>query len=164
MKKPVRKDEKAVSPVIAVILMVAITVVLAGVLYLWVVQLIDRPEGGPDNIVASLEQGDGNMTSGCLFILTKGSGERVRIDEYRIRISEKGKSPITLEWPEDGNSSYSLGDEHPNDSEFWDATERIGFDAPPHLTDIEVGEIVEVSLVHLKTNKVVFSSSFTYHD
>ena len=36
MKKLFRKDDEAVSPVIAVILMVAITVVLAGVLYVWV--------------------------------------------------------------------------------------------------------------------------------
>ena len=36
MKKIIRKDDEAVSPVIAVILMVAITVVLAGVLYVWV--------------------------------------------------------------------------------------------------------------------------------
>jgi flagellin-like protein len=38
MKKLFRKDDKGVSPVIAVILMVAITVVLAGVLYVWVSQ------------------------------------------------------------------------------------------------------------------------------
>jgi flagellin-like protein len=35
MKKIFRFDEKAVSPVIAVILMVAVTVVLAGVVFLW---------------------------------------------------------------------------------------------------------------------------------
>lgn len=34
-----RKDEEAVSPVIAIILMVAITVVLASVLYVWVMNL-----------------------------------------------------------------------------------------------------------------------------
>lgn len=36
-----KKNEEAVSPVIAVILMVAITVVLAGVLYVWVTSLAD---------------------------------------------------------------------------------------------------------------------------
>ena len=39
MKKFIRKDDKAVSPVIAVILMVAITVVLAGVLWAMLSQL-----------------------------------------------------------------------------------------------------------------------------
>ena len=43
--KWIRKDDVAVSPVIAVILMVAITVVLAGVLYVWVnsITLTDDP-------------------------------------------------------------------------------------------------------------------------
>ena len=40
-----KKNEMAVSPVIAVILMVAITVVLAGVLYLWVMGIATPPPG-----------------------------------------------------------------------------------------------------------------------
>ncbi|HIF03938.1 MAG TPA: type IV pilin, partial [Candidatus Poseidoniales archaeon] len=41
------KNEQAVSPVIATILMVAITVVLAGVLYVWANSLAsDQPESG----------------------------------------------------------------------------------------------------------------------
>ena len=43
----VRKDESAVSPVIATILMVAITVVLAAVLYVMVSGLISGPGAGP---------------------------------------------------------------------------------------------------------------------
>ena len=43
MKSVIRKDEQAVSPVIATILMVAITVVLAAVLYVMVSGLISGP-------------------------------------------------------------------------------------------------------------------------
>jgi len=43
MKSIIRKDEQAVSPVIATILMVAITVVLAAVLYVMVSGLISGP-------------------------------------------------------------------------------------------------------------------------
>ena len=44
------KNEQAVSPVIATILMVAITVVLAGVLYVWANSLAaDQPESGTRN-------------------------------------------------------------------------------------------------------------------
>ena len=43
MKAIIRKDERAVSPVIATILMVAITVVLAAVLYVMVSGLISSP-------------------------------------------------------------------------------------------------------------------------
>ena len=165
MQKRVRKDEKAVSPVIAVILMVAITVVLAGVLYVWAWQIVEPPGNHPDHLVAILEQGEGNRSTGCLFTLTKGSGDKVRIDEYRITVSEKDRSPVTLKWPEDGNNTYSLDSgEYTNDGDFWDATERIGFDAPSNLNGIEDGEGVEVSIVHTKTETVVFSGQFIYHD
>jgi len=43
----IRKDEQAVSPVIATILMVAITVVLAAVLYVMVTGLLSGPGTGP---------------------------------------------------------------------------------------------------------------------
>ena len=46
-------NRKAVSPVIAIILMVAITIVLAGVLWLWVATLIDTPK--------DIDVGDGVM-------------------------------------------------------------------------------------------------------
>src|SRR5436309_13988764 len=47
MRSIIRKDEQAVSPVIATILMVAITVVLAAVLYVMVSGLISGPGGTP---------------------------------------------------------------------------------------------------------------------
>ena len=53
----IRKDEKAVSPVIATILMVAITVVLAAVLYVMVTGLLTGPGASkPQVTVASLWQ------------------------------------------------------------------------------------------------------------
>jgi flagellin-like protein len=56
----VRKDESAVSPVIATILMVAITVVLAAVLYVMVSGLISGPGGTPQSIGLSVSKsGDG---------------------------------------------------------------------------------------------------------
>src|SRR5881409_2007586 len=47
MRSIIRKDEQAVSPVIATILMVAITVVLAAVLYVMVSGLISGPGSTP---------------------------------------------------------------------------------------------------------------------
>ncbi|MEC8926757.1 MAG: archaellin/type IV pilin N-terminal domain-containing protein [Candidatus Thermoplasmatota archaeon] len=61
------KNEQAVSPVIATILMVAITVVLAGVLYVWANSLAaDQPESGTrnsytaDDAAAMTDNGDDN--------------------------------------------------------------------------------------------------------
>ena len=60
MKTIIRKDEGAVSPVIATILMVAITVVLAAVLYVMVSGLLSPTGSGPRAIgVAPSRSGDG---------------------------------------------------------------------------------------------------------
>ncbi len=57
----IRKDEAAVSPVIATILMVAITVVLAAVLYVMVSGLITGPGTTPRSMGATLvRSGDGS--------------------------------------------------------------------------------------------------------
>ena len=47
------RNEEAVSPVIATILMVAITVVLAGVLYVWASSLADDSTGGGLDTITS---------------------------------------------------------------------------------------------------------------
>ena len=53
------KNEQAVSPVIATILMVAITVVLAGVLYVWANSLAaDQPESGTRNSYTASDAND----------------------------------------------------------------------------------------------------------
>jgi flagellin-like protein len=49
----IRKDEQGVSPVIATILMVAITVVLAAVLYVMVTGLLTGPGGAPQTIAVN---------------------------------------------------------------------------------------------------------------
>ena len=58
------KNEQAVSPVIATILMVAITVVLAGVLYVWANSLAaDQPESGTRNSYTA-DDADAMATTG----------------------------------------------------------------------------------------------------
>ncbi len=60
MKGIIRKDEEAVSPVIATILMVAITVVLAAVLYVMVSGLITSPGSTPKQVGAAITSSGGN--------------------------------------------------------------------------------------------------------
>lgn len=57
--KKIWMDEEAVSPVIAVILMVAITVVLAAVLYLWAQSFVPTGKGTP-NVIAEVEKSGNN--------------------------------------------------------------------------------------------------------
>ena len=47
MEHRIERDEEGVSPVIAVILMVAITVVLAAVLYVWAASFLEQGEASP---------------------------------------------------------------------------------------------------------------------
>jgi flagellin-like protein len=86
MKAIIRKDEDAVSPVIATILMVAITVVLAAVLYVMVSGLITSPGSTPKAMGVSISQAaNGNwtalfsnvptgLTSANTFLTVIGSG------------------------------------------------------------------------------------------
>ncbi len=59
-----RVREEAVSPVVSVILMVAITVVLAGILYVWVTSLADTDADEMDllDFDATLSLGTSNLT------------------------------------------------------------------------------------------------------
>ena len=59
MKRRIVNDEEAVSPVIAVILMVAITVVMAAVLYAWVSGWGLQPKNSPTGSMMASEDGGG---------------------------------------------------------------------------------------------------------
>lgn len=75
MKKSwiIRKDEKAVSPVIATILMVAITVVLAAVLYVMVTGLLTGPGGGPRSMGVQVARSS-NQQNWTLEIISLPAG------------------------------------------------------------------------------------------
>ena len=85
-----RKDEEAVSPVIAIILMVAITVVLASVLYVWVMNLAQTDDsevafptievtlsdnGAADRLTIKHVQGDPIDWTGYKVIMTNNTDE-----------------------------------------------------------------------------------------
>ena len=71
MKNETRNDE-AVSPVIATILMVAITVVLAGVLYVWAANLAESNTNG-DLSLYSFNGADAPADAGVLVTMSQGA-------------------------------------------------------------------------------------------
>jgi hypothetical protein len=122
-----------------------------------------------EKLIASLDQGDGNMDEGVLFVLQKGSGSSVKISDYRFKVGEKGDTLFTYKWPNDGNTTaYSIDSGlKSNDGEWWDATERMGFDATDEMklhSDIIDGDVIEVSIINLDTGDVVYCDEFTYRD
>ena len=65
MRRMFKKDDDGVSPVVAVIIMVAITVVLAGVLYIWVSNTMQAGGLGKESAPTAIF-----ITKHHLFLLT----------------------------------------------------------------------------------------------
>ena len=123
MKRRIVNDEEAVSPVIAVILMVAITVVMAAVLYAWVIGIGLTPKSSPVGSMIASEDGDNIWTVQIIKMnpqpsvnsvhwylmdiqgLTKAEG--VVTDNYGYKQGE-GKSVIFVD--SDFNAKVSPGD------------------------------------------------------
>ena len=77
MEETIVDDESAVSPVIATILMVAITVVLSGVVYVWAAQLADTDTKGVPVITFSAENIDSGNTDTDHWKITIGQAQTV---------------------------------------------------------------------------------------
>jgi flagellin-like protein len=100
-------DERAVSPVIGVILMVAITVILAAVIGAFVLQLGDSvsntaPQAsiGVDSISAADEE----------IVLRHSGGDTIEWDETQLIVEKEGAAN-NLEWAGTGSGAFSPADE-----------------------------------------------------
>ena len=97
------RNDEAVSPVIATILMVAITVVLAGVLYVWAASLA---EGNTDGNLALYafggEDATGSVTDGTsddLVRITMSQGGDLNWASISVKISVDNGAPVTCSNP-----------------------------------------------------------------
>ena len=96
-------NDEAVSPVIATILMVAITVVLAGVLYVWASSLA---EGNTDGNLAlyqfGAEDANGDTTAGTddnMVRVTMSQGGDLNWASISVKISVNNGAPVTCDNP-----------------------------------------------------------------
>jgi len=175
--KRMKNNEEAVSPVIAIILMVAITVVLAGVLYMWVISLADTSEGVS---IMHFTVSDGNNkdeTHGCFFLIRAGKGVDIDPLRHAFFVAEKGYSPQKLD-----NDDREYKDSHPygpdpasgdlnttydwtSDGDLWSDMEYIGFDMPKESMNIDPrdGTIYEV-LIKDPKGEVIFRDTFVYSE
>jgi len=107
--KQLFKDDDAVSPVIGVILMVAITVILAAVIASFVLGLGDQAQnnapqasfGWDYDSSASGASGDGNLT------VSHGSGDQIEASNLYFRGSGFGSGEITNDDTWDSHAGYS---------------------------------------------------------
>ena len=93
MKAIVRKNDEAVSPVIATILMVAITVVLAAVLYVMVSGLISTPQTSQQIGAAVSRSGDG--TNWIITFTSVPSGLAQTTTYFSLTTSSGGSTAVT---------------------------------------------------------------------
>ena len=103
----------AVSPVIATILMVAITVVLAGVLYVWASSLAEGNTGGSLTFYQFDAEGDvGAITTGTddpLVRITMTQGVAINWATVDVKISINNGAPITCDNPgNEGGAACAL--------------------------------------------------------
>ena len=94
MKNETRNDE-AVSPVIATILMVAITVVLAGVLYVWAANLAESNTDGSLELY-TFSGADAPGLNGAV-IMTMDSGSDLGWASITIKASVDGAASVTVD-------------------------------------------------------------------
>jgi len=115
MKNETRNDE-AVSPVIATILMVAITVVLAGVLYVWAANLAESNTDGSLELY-TFSGADAPGSDGAV-IMTMDSGSDLGWASVTIKASVDGAASTTV--PECGTDDGNGGTHSVN---CWSTTE-----------------------------------------
>ena len=122
------RNEEAVSPVIATILMVAITVVLAGVLYVWASSLADDSTGGGlDKYQFDSRDAAGSMSSDAgdaLVHIKMTQGDDLSWSVLRVSIIvDAGNSFICADASEDDGTAactYTTDDDN-----YWSTSEEI---------------------------------------
>ena len=96
----IRKDESAVSPVIATILMVAITVVLAAVLYVMVSGLLSGPGNAPQAMSVNIRRAGANWSVEVISIppgkLPTSTYQLVKDNNGVIKLARIAFSALTL--------------------------------------------------------------------
>ena len=124
------RNEEAVSPVIATILMVAITVVLAGVLYVWASSLA---EGNTDGNLAlyAMSGKDAQGTPGTdvsdnLIMLTMDQGGDINWAAVSVKLAIDGAAPVTCDNPGvDGTAVCSLVEFGDTDDQVWSVGDGV---------------------------------------
>jgi flagellin-like protein len=161
-------EERAVSPVIGVILMVAITVILAAVIGTFVLGLGDSV--GQTAPQASLKatastSGDGSFT------ITHNGGDAIRSDQTRIVVSIDGTEVGTLEPASTAVSPLTVGTSAT--FTFQSDSGNAAFTAPntgvwsgysnaaTGAASLSSGETLSITIVDIESQSVIFQTELT---
>ena len=106
LTRKIRTDEKGVSPVIGVILMVAITVILAAVIASFVFGMGSKVQAAPQAQLMAEDNAD--MIDGSddiLFNVTHYGGDDLKCDEIKLQVLNATVGPHTLVWNGTSNAN-----------------------------------------------------------
>jgi len=137
--KRVLCERKGVSPVIAVIFMVAITVVLAGVVFLWAQSFTDEVKDEPIyyNVRVTITTDEGSPPDQQLRVdLIEGS---IKWNYFTVKVSEVILAPSTNE-------------DHAGDQEIFSIP-----DSSVSGLDVSVGSYYTVKIISIDYNTIVFN-------
>ena len=123
------REEDAVSPVIATILMVAITVVLAGTLYVWAANLAEsNTDGSLELYTFSSNDAAGSpsmATDDNLAITTMTQGKSIGWASLSIAVSVDGAAAVQCALPGQTNGACIVVESETNDGGVWAMGEDI---------------------------------------
>lgn len=141
MRCVLRPSDKAVSPVIAVILMVAITIVLAGVVFIWAGSFANDAEGEPEffNVKPELTTTGGNHPDQDLTIeIVSGT---INWPEFTVRLNE-----VDL--------NVSSNEVNAGDTETLDVPNG---DFPSGGLTLQTGSVYRLKIISIDNNRIVFN-------
>lgn len=151
--KRIWKNEEGVSPVIAVILMVAITVVLAAVLYVMVSGMMTGTTTAPTGAFNFSEPTPGNYTGGVISL-----SDTVKIADASVTIVDVSDSSSGSQDPlQDGVSFATSGG---LTLKYEDSNSNLKIDAGDVWTISGGGVNDEIKLIH-KTGKAIATYKLT---
>ena len=161
------RNEEAVSPVIATILMVAITVVLAGVLYVWASSLAgDSTGSGLDTYQFTDRDASGDMTDGggddlVHVKMTQGNGLSWALLSVSIVVDDGASYTCQEAGTADAECTYTI-----DDDKNWEVSEEITIaegDNTNHCAGTDGGCTVDITLTKIgvggEDSKVLLETS-----
>jgi flagellin-like protein len=126
MNNETRNDE-AVSPVIATILMVAITVVLAGVLYVWAANLAESNTDGSLELY-TFSGADAPTSADGALIMTMDNGQDLGWASITIKASVDGAASSTIPMCDGTVTENCWSSTDTEDTAAWNSGEAITVD------------------------------------
>jgi len=171
--KAVLDDDRGVSPVIGVILMVAITVILAAVIGTFVLGLGDSLEQAPQSQL-SVEDASGSYSddsTGDVFEISHTGGDEINMGDIRVVVD--GPSSVssfeTGAWAQGDSGRTSPGDLTLQDSSGSAVSDSTSFSVGDTLTifdtslgsaDLTTGDY-DVQIIHKPSESILVDTTVT---